>query len=325
MNKLGINLWNWVPGLGEACLGLPAKVADMGFTAIELPMTVPDPGAALEQEIRSTGLAVSLCAALGAGRDLSSFDAEVRRSTLQYLTQCLQTGERLGATVLAGPLYAGGGKRHALPPDERSREWELAVTGLQELARRARECGMTLALEPLCRYRTSVVNTVDQALRMIDDIGSPNVGLHYDTFHACLEEADLLSSLSRALQAGKVLHFHACANNRGAPGQGLVPWNDVLRLLQEDTTAATSRWKRLHPVGWTPAGSMYTPNRTKWPAAALPFCAAFLNNIHPLPKGRSVASCNQASIALVKYMNPLKSVFWNGPFLRWPRMRCWCG
>lgn len=280
MNKLGINLWNWVPGLGEACLGLPAKVADMGFTAIELPMTVPDPGAALEQEIRSTGLAVSLCAALGAGRDLSSFDAEVRRSTLQYLTQCLQTGERLGATVLAGPLYAGGGKRHALPPDERSREWELAVTGLQELARRARECGMTLALEPLCRYRTSVVNTVDQALRMIDDIGSPNVGLHYDTFHACLEEADLLSSLSRALQAGKVLHFHACANNRGAPGQGLVPWNDVLRLLQEEHYCGHITMETFAPGGLDASWVHVHPEPDEVARSGLAFLRSFFEQ-HP--------------------------------------------
>ena len=33
------------------------------------------------------------------------------------------------------------------------------------------------------------------------------------------------------LQAGKVNHFHACANNRGAPGQGVVPWEDLLGLL----------------------------------------------------------------------------------------------
>ena len=37
MNKLGINLWNWAPGLSDACCGLPTKAAEMGFTALELP------------------------------------------------------------------------------------------------------------------------------------------------------------------------------------------------------------------------------------------------------------------------------------------------
>lgn len=115
MNKLGINLWNWAPGLSDACCGLPTKAAEMGFTALELPMTQPAVSPTLRDEVRGSGLEVSLCAAMGAGRDLSSFDADVRAATMQYLTDCLQTGAALGAVVLAGPLYAGGGKRHTLP------------------------------------------------------------------------------------------------------------------------------------------------------------------------------------------------------------------
>ena len=242
MNKLGINLWNWALGLSDACCGLPTKAAKMGFTALELPMTQPTISPTLRDEVRASGLEVSLCAAMGAGRDLSSFDADVRTSTMQYLTDCLQTGATLGAVVLAGPLYAGGGKRHTLPPAEAAREWELAVTGLQELSRRAEECGIRLALEPLNRYRTSVINTVEQLLPMLEDIGCDNVGIHYDTYHACLEEADLLASLETALKSGRVTHFHACANNRGAPGdgpdsypaeQGFVPENVFLERLPE--------------------------------------------------------------------------------------------
>lgn len=233
MNYLGINLWNWVPALSRDCVGLPTRAAEMGFTAVELPMTTTQPIPELEQEIRDLGLGVTLCAALGPGKDLSSFDPQVRAYTMEYLTQCLEAGARIGASVLAGPLYAGGGKRHALPPGEKEREWELAVTGLQELSRRAGERGIKLAIEPLCRYRTSVVNTVDQGLAMIRDVDSPNLGLHYDTFHACLEEADLIASLEKALDSGKVYHFHACANNRGGPGEGILPWDRVLPLLKE--------------------------------------------------------------------------------------------
>ena len=142
MNPLGINLWNWCAGLGPDCLGLPARAARMGFTAVELPMTVPEVFPALRQELAETGLSVTLCAALGPGRDLSSFDPAVRSATMDYLTACLEAGRALGAGVLCGPLYAGGGKRHWLDPADKKREWELAVTGLRELARRAADCGM---------------------------------------------------------------------------------------------------------------------------------------------------------------------------------------
>ena len=88
-------------------------------------------------------------------------------------------------------------------------------------------------MEPLNRYRTSVINTVEQVLRLLADVDRANVGIHYDTYHACLEEADLLASLETALQSGKVTHFHACGNNRGAPGDGIVPWGDVFALLKK--------------------------------------------------------------------------------------------
>ncbi len=231
MNRFGINLWNWCAGLSDDCLGKPTRAAELGFTAVELPMTVPTVSPALAGEIRSTGLAVSLCAAMGPGRDLSSENPAVRSATMAYLTDCLKTGQALGASVFCGPLYAGGGKRHWLSPDEKKAEWERAVTGIQALSRIAEDCGIALALEPLNRYRTSVANTAGQILDMLRDIGRANVGLHYDTYHACLEEKDLLASLKNALESGKVFHFHACANNRGAPGQGIVPWDSVMDLL----------------------------------------------------------------------------------------------
>lgn len=233
MNKLGINLWNWEPELSDACLGLPEKIASMGFTAIELPMTQPEIGEALYEEVRQSGLAVSLCAAMGPGRDISNFDPQVRQSTMDYLEKCLALGEKLGAHVFAGPLYAGGGKRHRLPEEQKKYEWDLAVNGLKQLSGRAKEHGMVLALEPICRYRTSVVNTVGQCLAMLKDIDEDNVGLHFDTYQACIEERDLLEALKTGLKSGKLMHVHACANNRGCPGDGIMPWEQIFALLKE--------------------------------------------------------------------------------------------
>lgn len=233
MNKIGINLWNWCEGLGSECCGIPTKVKEMGFTAVEMPMTDSVIPVLLAEEIRNTDLEVSLCAAMSPGRDLSNFDPSVRKATMEYLTECLQSGSKVNAKVFCGPLYAGGGKRHWLTEDDKKREWELAVKGIRELAYRAREYGIALSLEPLNRYRTSVVNTAGQALELVREIDASNVGIHYDTFHACLEEKDLLASLKLVLQSGKVNHFHACANNRGAPGQGVLPWEEILDLLAE--------------------------------------------------------------------------------------------
>ncbi len=233
MNPIGINLWNWYPGLCPDCAALPGRIAAMGFTAIELPMSTSDVDENLIRSIRDADLRVSMCAALGQGRDLSSFDPGIRTSTMDYLTGCLKTGEKLGADVFCGPLYAGGGKRHWLSDDDKQRELDLAVSGLQELSRRAADYGIALSIEPVNRYRTSVCNTVGQVLQLIDEIGADNVGLHYDTYQACIEEKDMIGALELVLKAGKLTHFHACANNRGAPGQGIMPWETILDLLRQ--------------------------------------------------------------------------------------------
>ncbi len=233
MNPLGINLWNWVIRLNEVKIEHINKVSQLGFTAIEFPMTEAWIEASLIERTKTLGLNVSLCAALGQGRDVSNFDPDIRERTLVYLEQCLETASAIGASVLVGPLYAGSGKRHHLPTDEEKREWELAVLGISRLARKARAKGLKLALEPLNRYRTSVVNTSKQVLQLLDDINEDNVGVHYDTFHAAIEEDDILASMEEVLKSGRMYHFHACAANRGAPGKGYLPWKDIFALLKK--------------------------------------------------------------------------------------------
>ncbi len=235
MNRIGINLWNWSPGLDGDCQSLCRRAAKMGFTAVELPMTTPFLPQAenLRSEAEALGLELTLCAAMTAGRDISHEDGAVRQSSAQYLTDCLDTGKTLGAKLLAGPLYAGGGKRHHLTETERQQEWARAVDGLAPIARAAGERGMTLAVEAVNRYRTSVVNTTAQALAMVRDINSPHVGILFDTYQSCIEDEDVCAALESVLRAGKLLHFHACANHRGAPGTGHLPWERLLGLLRD--------------------------------------------------------------------------------------------
>ncbi|MFA9403185.1 MAG: TIM barrel protein, partial [Anaerolineales bacterium] len=88
-----------------------------------------------------------------------------------------------------------------------------------------------LAFEPLNRFETDLINIVDQGLKLIDDVGAPNLGLHLDTFHMHLEEKNSATAIK---DAGKRLfHFHACENDRGVPGTGQVDWGGVFQALVE--------------------------------------------------------------------------------------------
>jgi len=235
-NRIGINLWNWVPGISADCLPLIGRAAAAGFTAVELPMTEPavDNLELFKKEIEANNLEVSLCAALTAGRDLSNFDPVIRQNTVRYLKECIDTGSQIGAKIFAGPFYSGGGKCHLLDEEDRKREWNFAVHGIREVAAYAAEAGIELAVEPLHRYRTSVVNTVDQAISLISDINAGNVSIHFDTYHANIEETSITDALGRVLKHHLLGHFHACENNRGPPGSGHVPWKAIFILLDEN-------------------------------------------------------------------------------------------
>lgn len=228
---LGINLWNWIHSLDNYEAGLLHKITELGFTGVEIPMTSAKLPTSLINELKETGLEVTFCAAMGPGRDISNFDEHIRTDTMDYFKGCIESASLVGAKVFAGPLYAGGGKRHRLDDRTKQYEWELAIKGVQKLADLANQASVKIALEPLNRYRTSVVNTVDQVLDLVKDINRFNVGVHFDTYQAGIEELDIVEAMEKVLQRDLMFHFHACANNRGAPGKGLFPWDAIFDML----------------------------------------------------------------------------------------------
>ena len=255
MNCFGINLWNWISRLEEVEISLIRKVSALGFTAVELPMTMAsiDKMDQIMDAIKEEDLAVSFCLSMPMERDISSDDEATRNRAIQYLNDCLDTGGKYGVTTLSGAFYGGGGKRHFLPEQDKQREWDYAVRGIKKIAERAKKQGIFLGLEPLNRYRTSIVNTIDQGLRMVDDIGMNNVGILFDTYQANIEETDMLQALEKVLQREKLIHFHASANNRGAPGTGHILWESLAFLLKQYEYAGHITMETFYPKGPDPS------------------------------------------------------------------------
>lgn len=127
-------------------------------------------------------------------------------------------------------MYAAVGNTRLLPDDARRAQWSRSVSGLKEAASYAAERSIKLAIEPLNRFETDLVNTVDQGIRMVDDIAVENVGLLLDTFHMNIEEKDIPAAIGRA--AGRIIEFHACSNDRGTPGEDHLPWKAIAEALR---------------------------------------------------------------------------------------------
>lgn len=229
----GASTWLWTSPFSSDNVPLLRNIASLGFTAVEMP--VEDPAlfdtATLRPVLNDLGLRPHVCGAFGPGRDLTHPDPAVRSHTRAYLSDCFRIAEDLGAGFVCGPMYSQVGKARQLPEDERMREWDLAVSELRMVCQDAASHGLSIAIEPINRFETDMVNTTDDALRMIRAIDHPAAKVMIDSFHMTIEESDIGAAIRAA---GKdLIHVQVSENHRGVTGTGLTPWADFRDALRK--------------------------------------------------------------------------------------------
>jgi len=232
--RYGASSFIWVSPFGDDNVAdLARHVAELGFDVLEI--CIEDPGlvtgGAVRKAAEAAGVGVSVCGAFGPDRDLSHEDADMRRRGVDYLRTCIDLAAEVGSPHVAGPMYSAVGKTRLLPEEEREQQRGWAVESLRAAGEYAGERGVALAIEPLNRFETDLVNTVEQGLELCERIDLDNVGLLLDTFHMNIEEKSIPDAIRRA--GGRLRHFHACENDRGAPGSGHVPWDDVATACRD--------------------------------------------------------------------------------------------
>lgn len=230
MLPVGIHLSYWQVNWEDDLQPLIGKAKSAGFDVAEFPLLEPcrlnlhNLRRTLDQE----GMLASCGTGLDAQRDISSPDISIRQAGLSHLRACIESAAVLESPVLGGVIYSGWGDR---PPKDRQLRRAYAIENLQTAATIAEEYGIYLCLEVLNRFEGWLINTVEQGLELLAEIGSPFVKLHLDTFHLNIEEDDIASAIRCA---GENLgHFHCVENNRKVPGRGHIPWGQVRAALEE--------------------------------------------------------------------------------------------
>jgi D-psicose/D-tagatose/L-ribulose 3-epimerase len=232
--KFGVNTFVWVsPCTTQAATDLAPKIKGMGFDIFEMACENPEliDVQAVKHELTKNGLEAIVCGAFGPDRNICSSDPKVVANAKTYIQWLIDAAAVLGSAVVCGPMYSAVGKAHLEDDAARAAEWDRAVAGIREMAVCAADKGVKIALEPLNRFETDMINVVSQGLEFIDQVGMDNVGLHLDTFHMHLEERNSGDAIRKA--NAKVFHFHACENDRGVPGAGQVRWDDVAQALKD--------------------------------------------------------------------------------------------
>ncbi|MFF5207777.1 sugar phosphate isomerase/epimerase family protein [Streptosporangium sp. NPDC000396] len=221
MFPAGVNTWVWVSPLTDGDLAhLAPRVAAWGFDVIELPVERPgdwDRGKAAAL-LAEHGLKASVVLVMPPGRELVAAPAEVVKETQDYLRHCVDVAVAVGSPVIGGPAYASVGRTWRMSPGERRAVYAELRENLRPLADYAGERGVRIAVEPLNRYETSLLNTVEQALEALPD----GCDLALDTYHMNIEEKDPARAVRAA--AGRIAHVQVCGTDRGTPGADRFDW-----------------------------------------------------------------------------------------------------
>lgn len=238
--KYAIN--NWVYN-DEPLRDTFARLSKYGYDGVEL-KGAPDAYPAAEVKALIKEFSLPVPSVLGwniypiPGRDLATPDEAERNAALKYGQDCLDYADQIGARVFVCiPAPANRVAPVGNPEGERAwkeaarREWDFAVDSIRKTARYAAKFGIQLAVEPINRYETYLVTTVDDVLRFNADVNEPNVKINLDCFHMNIDEPDPAEAVRKA---GKdLIHMHVADSNRVAPGRGHTDFRAIMAALKE--------------------------------------------------------------------------------------------
>lgn len=95
----------------------------------------------------------------------------------------------------------------------------------------AQSSGVSIALEPLNRFESDMVNTAEDVMRLVKDINHASAKVLLDGFHMTIEEKNIREAINTV--GDKLIHVQVSENHRGVPGTGLTPWTDIKEGLKD--------------------------------------------------------------------------------------------
>jgi D-psicose/D-tagatose/L-ribulose 3-epimerase len=230
--KFGIHSLLFTETFVDKDLQLLDRCKQMGYDAVEIIPFDPDrfPAKKVRQAASDLGLSINTGYGLPPECNTISPDPKVRKAGVDLSKRLIDLSNEAGAEVFGGAVYCGWG--YLTGAMRTQDEWRWGVDCYREIAQYAASTSkLILGIEPLNRFESHFINIAADARQFIRDVGMSNVKVHLDTFHMIREENDIVQAIrDTGPQLG---YFHACENQRGIPGTGLVPWKDVFKAFQE--------------------------------------------------------------------------------------------
>lgn len=235
--KYGIYFAYWTKEWSADYKKYMDKVSKLGFDVMEISCAAfRDAYTTDEQmiDLREYAKEKNLTLTAGYGptkeQNLSSEDPIVVERAMNYFKELLPKLKLMDIKILGGGLYSYWPIDFSLRLD-REGDRARAVKNLKELSKVAEDCDVTLGMEVLNRYEGYILNTCDEALEFVDEIGSDHVKVMLDTFHMNIEEDNIAAAIRKA--GNKLCHLHLGEQNRRVPGKGSLPWGEIGQALRD--------------------------------------------------------------------------------------------
>ncbi|MDA2923594.1 sugar phosphate isomerase/epimerase [Acidobacteria bacterium AH-259-L09] len=152
------------------------------------------------------------------GLSINSRDASVRRQTVEVMRRLIELCADLEGKVL---VHGSPGQRQVEPDDDPAEAWKRALDSFAAIKADAEAADVVYCIEPLSQSETNFINTVAEAVSLVEAVGSPALRTMIDTRAARLaEDASVAELIDHWLPKGMVAHIHVNDRNRRGPGQG---------------------------------------------------------------------------------------------------------
>lgn len=166
------------------------------------------------------------------GTPLSSKRDE-RENAVGDIKKLLEVSAKVGAVGLIFVPIFGPPQMPDLSPYKNSIELEkeLLLVLVSDLGKYAEKVDTVLLLEPLNRYETHLLKTLDQAVEIAKEVNSPGVKIMADFFHMSIEEGDIAKSIEKADEW--IYHVHLADSTRLLPGYGHTDFKSGFAALKK--------------------------------------------------------------------------------------------
>ena len=231
--KFAASTWLWTSPFSTETINLFPKIKAMEFDGVEIPVEDPEiiDAKIVCQALKDNGLQPIVCGAFGSSRDLTHEDPKFHEECFNYLEKCFEICKILGGDFVAGPMYSAVGKARLLPDDERKKEFDLAAANLYKVCEMAQRHHLKIAIEPLNRFESDLINTAEDVARLVKQINHPAARILMDSFHMTIEERNLRDAITAV--GDNLIHVQVSENHRGVPGTGQTQWKKLRSGLED--------------------------------------------------------------------------------------------